>query len=77
MYCLKKYIFWLTLIILHVNAFDDDAAIVDVRSLSSLPLEGLLNIKRNIVNLQMLERDNMETLEANTTTSGKLRTIIE
>lgn len=60
------------LLILHVNGFDDD--IVDVKSLTSLPLEGLLNIKRNILNLEMLEGDNMESLEANTTSSGKLTT---
>lgn len=60
------------LLIIHVNGFDDD--IVDVNSLTSLPLEGLLNIKRNILNLEMLEGDNMESLEANTTSSGKLTT---
>lgn len=60
------------LLILHVNGFDDD--IVDVKSLTSLPLEGLLNIKRNILNLEMLEGDNMESLEANITRTGKLTT---
>lgn len=72
MNCFKKCLFGLMLLILHVNGFDDD--IVDVKSLTSLPLEGLLNIKRNILNLEMLEGDNMESLEANTTSSGKLTT---
>lgn len=72
MYCLKKFFVRLMLLILHVNAFDDNGPIVDVRSLTSLPLEGLLNIKRNMVNLEMLEGDKMDISEANSTASGKL-----
>ncbi|KAL1505784.1 hypothetical protein ABEB36_005265 [Hypothenemus hampei] len=60
----------LFIVIIKVNSHEDRYSIVDVKSLSLLPLDGLLNIKKNLLDFVPIDDDHNSTATDENTPSA-------